>query len=83
LTVKVWPPIVSVPDRAPPGFDATLYCTEPLPLPLPPPVIVNQGALLLADQLQPLPLVTPTLPVLPPAGAFALDCESENEQPLP
>jgi hypothetical protein len=46
-------------------------------------VIVNQGALLLAVQLHPLPLVTPTLPPPPPGGALALDCESENEQPLP
>jgi hypothetical protein len=54
-----------------------------LPLSLPPAVIVSHGALLLAVQLQPLPLVTPTVPVLAPAGAFALDWESENEQPLP
>jgi hypothetical protein len=83
LTVKVWPSIVSVPERASPELEATLYCTVPLPLPLPADVIVSQEALLIAVQLQPPALVTPTLPVPPPAGAFALDCDSANEQPLP
>jgi hypothetical protein len=82
LTVNVWPPIVSVPDRGPPEFDATLYCTVPLPLPLPPDVTVIQDALLPAVHGQPPPAVTDTLPVPPPAGAFAFVGEIEIEQPL-
>ena len=75
--------MVSVPERAPAALEATLYWTVPLPLPLPPAVMVSHGTLLAAVQEQPPPAVTPTLPVPPPAAAFALDCASENEQPPP
>jgi hypothetical protein len=44
-TVKVCPPIVSVPLRAVPVFAATVNATEPLPVPDDPPVIVNHGTL--------------------------------------
>ena len=47
VTVKVWPPMVSVPVReSSPVFAATLKPTVPLPLPLAPPVTVIQEALL-------------------------------------
>ena len=52
----------------------------PLPLPLPPEVIVIQGALLVAVQAQPAAVVTPTLPVPPLPGTDALVGEMLNEQ---
>jgi hypothetical protein len=83
LTVKVWPAIVNVPERAPPLFAAALYWTVPLPLPLPPDVTVSQDALLPAVHEHPPPADTATLPVPPPAAALPLVGEIENEQPLP
>ena len=41
-----------------------------MPLPLVPPVIVIQDALLLAVHVQPAPTVTATVPEKVPAGAF-------------
>lgn len=80
--MKVWPLIVSVPDRAELEFAAALYWTVPFPDPLPPDVTLSHGALLLAVHPHPEPAVTATLPVPPPAGAFALVGEIEIEQPL-
>src|SRR4029450_2325442 len=45
---------------------ATLYGTEPLPLPLVAPVSVIHAAFDTADHAQPVPAVTPTLPVVVP-----------------
>ena len=73
VTVKVCPAIVNVPDRAGPVVAATLNCTEPLPLPVPPLVIVIQSAWLAALQPQPSGAVTLTLPV-PPADGTVWDC---------
>lgn len=81
--MKVWPPIVSVPERAPPEFACALYCTVPLPLPFPPAVTLSHGALLVAVHEQPLPLVTEKLPLPPPAGTLALFGEIETEHPPP
>jgi hypothetical protein len=44
--------------------------TAPLPVPLLPPVMVIQPTLLLAVQLQLLPVLTPTLPLPPAADMF-------------
>jgi len=51
-----------------------------LPLPLAPAVIVTQPTLLAAVQLHPLPAVTPTLPLPPPAAYDALVGEIEYVQ---
>ena len=68
LTVKVAPPIVSVPLRAlVVEFAAAENATVPLPEPLAPDVIVNHESLLAAVQLQPASVVTPVDPV-PPAA---------------
>jgi hypothetical protein len=62
VTVKVLPPIVSVPLRCVVvGFAVTLNVTEPLPVPVAPELIVIQPALLAA--LQPQAAVTATLPL--------------------
>ena len=53
---------------------ATLYGTVPLPLPLVAPVSVIQPAFDTADHVQPVPAVTPTLPVVAPAPT---DCPVE------
>jgi hypothetical protein len=47
-----------------PEFGATEYCTEPLPVPVAPPVIVSQPAVLLAFHPQPAVAVTDTDPSL-------------------
>ena len=44
LTVKVWPPIVTVPVRAGSGLSAAETVTVPLPVPLAPLVTVSHGA---------------------------------------
>ena len=67
--MKVWPPIVTVPVRAPAVFAATFSVTVPLPLPLAPFVTVIHVALLVAGREHPLGAVTVTLrPVIPAAG---------------
>ena len=48
------------------GLAATLYGTEPLPVPFVAPVSVTQLAFEAADHVQPVPAVTPTLPVAVP-----------------
>jgi len=69
VTVNVWPAMVRVPERAPPVLAATLNPTEPFPLPFAPEVTATHPALLLAVQVQPLPVDTATVPV-PPVAAI-------------
>ena len=83
LRVKVWPPIVSVADRAVLVVDDALYWTVPFPLPLEPAVTVSHDALLVVVHGQPGPAVTPTPPVPPLDGTLALVGEIETEHPLP
>jgi len=71
-TVNVCPATISVPLRAAPLFAAALNVIDPLPPPDAALVIVNQFALFDAVQPQPLPAVTFTVPVPPPAGTFWL-----------
>jgi hypothetical protein len=68
LTVKVWPAIVIVPDRAGPLFAATENATLPLPEPPGADVTLIHGAFDTAVHVQPSPAVTVTVP-LPPASA--------------
>ena len=68
--MKVWPAIVSVPLRAAPVLAAALNCTDPLPLPLAPDVMVSHVALLAAVHPHPLLVVTLTGP-LPPLDGTA------------
>jgi len=72
LTVKVWPAIVSVPDRGPAGLAAAEKLTWPLPLPLAPAVTVSQDALLDEVHAHPAAVVTPTWPVPPPTAIDVL-----------
>ena len=59
VTVTVWPAIVKVPVRGVADvFAATVYATEPFPVPLPPLVTVIQDALLAPVHAQPLVAVT-------------------------
>jgi hypothetical protein len=72
VTVNVLPAMVSVPVRdADPVFGATVYVTEPLPLPAAPALIVIHVAALVAVHPQPDAAVTPTVPVTPAATTFA------------
>ena len=61
-----------VPVRAEPVLACTEKVTLPFPVPLPPDVIVIQGTLLTAVQLQPVAEVILKLPVPPVAGRLAL-----------
>ena len=64
--MKVFPAINTLPTRAEPLLLAdTEYDTPPLPEALAPAVIVNQLALLIADQPQPAPADTFTVPEPP------------------
>jgi hypothetical protein len=73
VTVKVCPPAVIVAVRATVlVLAAALNVTVPLPVPLAPPVTVSHVALLTAVHVQPVPAVTPTEPVPPPATTDAL-----------
>jgi hypothetical protein len=56
-----------------PLFLATLYSTNPIPVPVLPEVIIIQEALLTAVQLQFVSVVTSIVPVSPVAGNDALD----------
>jgi hypothetical protein len=58
FTVTVWPAIVKVPDRVPPGYATNV--TVPLPVPLAPRMISIQLARLVAVHEHPLPVVTST-----------------------
>jgi hypothetical protein len=83
VTVKVCPPIVSVPTRCDPfGFAVTLNAVVPLPLPLAPLVIVNHVVSLLdAVHAQPFGAVMFVEPVPPAATTDWLAGDSENVQP--
>jgi hypothetical protein len=70
VTVKVWPATVSVPVREPAVLTAAAKVTDPFPVPEAADVIDSQDALLLAVHVQPLAVVTPTVPVPPRAGTF-------------
>jgi hypothetical protein len=61
--------MVSVPVRASPGFDATLNVTDPLPVPDAPLVIVIQSTFDVALHEHVVPVVTDTVPPLPPSPA--------------
>jgi hypothetical protein len=90
VTVRVWPATVSVPTRCVVAvFAATLKVTVAPTVPLAPLVIVNQGALLVAAQLQLLPLVTMTSVLeLPPAAPMVRavgerpNVQEEEETPV-
>jgi hypothetical protein len=83
-TVNVCDAIVSVPLRVDAaGLAATENETDPLPLPVAPPVTVIQPALLVADQGHPASEVTSVDPVSPPAAAERLLDEIENVHPAP
>jgi hypothetical protein len=70
VTVYVCPAIVSVPVRCEPlGFAPMLKFVEPLPLPVAPLVTVIHAALLVADHVQPVGVVTAEEPVVAPAPA--------------
>jgi hypothetical protein len=80
VIVKVCPAIVTVPLRwllVP--FGATLYGTVPLPVPEVAPVSVIHDALLDADQVQPVPAVTETLPVVALCATDLLVGEIDDE----
>ena len=69
VTLKLCPPIVSVPVRDAVLLLATaLKATVPLPLPPAPPVIVSHELLLVPVHEQPAGDVTSVEPVPPPAG---------------
>jgi hypothetical protein len=77
----VLPATVSVPVRGEADvFAAMLNATVPLPLPLPPEVIVNHEAVLVAIQLQPPVVVTMALPDPAAATGFSEVGATENEQ---
>jgi hypothetical protein len=77
VTVNVRPPIAIVAVRGEVlVFAAPLYVTVPLPVPVAPPVTVSHVALLVAVHAQPVPEVTPTVPVPPAATTDPLDAES-------
>ena len=84
VTVKVAPPMVSVPVRLLVDvFAAALKLTVPFPVPLAPEVMVSQVAPVSATQEHPDPAVTPTLPV-PPEDVKVCDTgESVNVQLAP
>ncbi len=67
LTMKVWPAMETVPDRAAPLFAATENATAPLPLPDAPEDTVMKPAFEVAVQEQPAPPSTFTAPS-PPLG---------------
>jgi hypothetical protein len=72
VTVKVLPPIVSVPVRVVVVvLAATAYDTVPVPLPDAPALIVIHASLLVAVQAHPVAAVTVTVPDEPAATALA------------
>ena len=70
--VKACPPIVTTPERAPPGLAAIVSVTVPLPVPPGVPLMVIHAELLTADHEHPAPAVTVTVAVVPDAAAVAL-----------
>ena len=84
VTVKVLPPIVSVPLReVVEALAATVYETEPFPLPLALALIVIQASLLVALHPQPVPAVTVTVPDAPAATALVDAGEIVGSQGAP
>ena len=84
VTLNVWPPIVMVPVRGCAAeLAVTLNVTGPLPVPLAPPEIVSQLALLTAVQAHPAPTVTLVCPEPLAAPTVALVGESVTEQTTP
>ncbi|HET7218196.1 MAG TPA: hypothetical protein VFJ02_09105 [Vicinamibacterales bacterium] len=82
--MSVWPAIVTVPDRdCSEPFAAAVKLTEPLPLPVAPPVTVSHVALLTALHEQ--PVGAETLAVLDPPLALTLRLVGEIEyvHPVP
>ena len=78
-TVKVCPPMVTVPVRLVPAvLAATLRPTVPLPVPEAPEVTAIHAALLVAVRAQPLVPLTDTATGPPDAATFWLDGDSEN-----
>jgi hypothetical protein len=61
VTVNVWPAIVAVPTRWPPGLAAIATLVVPFPLPEAPEAIVRNEALLVAFHWHPAGAVTETL----------------------
>ena len=62
VTVTVWPATVRVPVRSvDDGLAVALNVTVPSPLPLAPPLMVSQAALLVAAQVHPPGAVTPVV----------------------
>jgi hypothetical protein len=71
VRVKVFPAMVTVPERAGPELAVTFVLTEPLPLPVDPDVTVIHPALLVAVHAQPAAAVTVT------AGAVEVPAPTE------
>ena len=85
VIVKGCPATSSVPVLASAVvFAAAVNVTEPLPVPLAPPVTVSHDVLLLTPvHAHPAGDVTPVEPVPPPAGTEPLAAESVNVQAMP
>jgi hypothetical protein len=81
VRTKLWPAIVRVAVLARVVvFASAVNLTLPEPLPEAPLVIVTHDALLVDDQLQPVPVVTVTVPLPPVPGNVWLAGEIANEQ---
>jgi hypothetical protein len=78
-TVKVFPPIVTVPLRAAPVFGATTKLTDPLPVPLAPAVMLIHDAFGTAVHAHPAAAVTATIPAPPAAVIEAVVAPSAKE----
>jgi hypothetical protein len=83
FTVNALPPALTVPVLAAPVLGATLSCTVPVPLPVPPAVIVIQESGVEADHAQPADDCTSNDVGPPPFGTVALAGAIVNEQPCP
>ena len=81
VTVTVWPAMVKVPVRGDVAVLAAMEkATAPFPLPLPPEVMVSHGALLVAVQLHPPPVVTLLLLELAAGPGASVAGDTVNEQ---
>jgi len=70
MTVSIWFITVTVPIRAElPALAATVHVKVPFPVPLAPAVIVSQLEFETADHGHPVEVVTPTVLLVPAAGA--------------
>ena len=79
--MNVCPAMVKVPVRGAPEFDATMKFTVPPLVPDAPPEIVIHGTLLTAVHVQPLAVITFTLPLPPISLKLATITDREYEQP--